>query len=71
MTKTTAYQRRDCLQRVAYWLRCCQDQEAIDSPSLTRRFVNKAREAMDELMLDMFGDEQESEAEAVQIERTA
>lgn len=61
MNNLTASRRRDYLRRVAFWLRSCDDDGAVASHDLTRRYVAKAREAMDELMLDMFGDEQESE----------
>lgn len=71
MNNYTAIRRRDRLRRVAYWLRSCDEDAALESPGLMRRYVNKAREAMDELLVDMFGDEQESEAEAVSVERTA
>lgn len=68
MNTYTASRRRDWLRRVAFWLRSCNDESAILCPELTRKYVNKAREAMDELLVDMFGDEQESEAEAVSAE---
>lgn len=66
MSKANAFTRKMSLQRVAFWLRSCQDEETIGNERVLRRFVNNAREAMDELMLDMFGDEQESKAVSVE-----
>lgn len=69
--RSKPFERKLCLNRVAFWLRSCQDDETIGNERVLRRYVNKAREAMDELMLDMFGDEQESEETAVEKEGVA
>lgn len=71
MNTYTASRRRDCLMTVAFWLRSCNDESAILCPELARKYVNNARKALDELLVDMFGDEQESEPESAGKEGVA
>ena len=55
-------QRQANLRRVLFWLRSCEEDAALECPGVMRRYLAKAREALDDLLADMFGEALEAEA---------